>query len=168
MSKRREEILQKLRELSLQDPVIFPGVVKSVDESTLTCEVEINELEFTCRLNAAQSSVKGFVLIPSVSSTVLVGRIDEKGDVLVLIAATSVEKIIMREGNNGGLINISGLVSNLNKLTARVDGIIDAIKNGVVVAQDGGANLKTTIVTALNLLTDKENFSDIEDGTILH
>lgn len=68
----------------------------------------------------------------------------------------------------GGLIKAEEFKTQLEKLTARVDGVIDAIKNGVPVPQDGGAGFKTSIVTALSLLLDKENFADIESDKVTH
>jgi len=68
----------------------------------------------------------------------------------------------------GGLVKIEELVKNLDKLTARVDGIIDAIKNGVPIPTDGGAGLQTTIKAALALLVDKEDFTTIENENIKH
>ena len=79
-----------------------------------------------------------------------------------------VEEIIINGGENGGLIKIGELVENLDKMTKRIDGIIEAIKNSTPVAQDGGTSMKASMVAALNTLTDKENFSAIENEKIRH
>lgn len=60
------------------------------------------------------------------------------------------------------------IVENLDKMTKRIDGIIEAIKNSTPVAQDGGASMKASIVASLNTLTEKEDFSKIENEKIRH
>lgn len=77
-------------------------------------------------------------------------------------------RIVLNGGEQGALIKIDELRTQLNKITARIDGIIDAIKNGVATPQDGGAGLQTTIVAALSQLTDKEDFTNIDDENITH
>ena len=85
-----------------------------------------------------------------------------------LLYANEAELIEFNQGLNGGLANTPELKTQLEKLTARVDGIIDAIKNGVPGASDGGAALLTSIKTGLASITDKEDFSEIEDSKITH
>jgi hypothetical protein len=85
-----------------------------------------------------------------------------------LLYADEVDEIVFRDGKNGGLANTPELKIQLEKLTARVDGIIDAINNAVPVAQDGGVALQGTMVAKLTTLTDKEDFSNIEDVHIKH
>ena len=77
-------------------------------------------------------------------------------------------KIVMNGGELGALIKIDELRAQLDKMTARIDGIIDAIKNGKPTPQDGGAGLQTTIISALAKLNDKEDFGDIADNNITH
>lgn len=77
-------------------------------------------------------------------------------------------KIVMNGGELGALIKIDELRVQLDKMTARIDGIIDAIKNGKSTPQDGGAGLQTTIISALAKLNDKEDFGDIADNNITH
>ena len=68
----------------------------------------------------------------------------------------------------GGIVKAKELETQLNKLTARVDGIIDALKNSATAAQDGGAAYKGQIVAALSALINKEDFSNLESGKVLH
>lgn len=85
-----------------------------------------------------------------------------------LLYANEAELIEFNQGLNGGFANTPELKTQLEKLTARVDGIIDAINNGVPGSSDGGAALLTTIKTGLASITDKEDFSEIEDSKITH
>lgn len=68
----------------------------------------------------------------------------------------------------GGLIKVDELRTQLDKLTARVDGIMNALKTSPTASQDGGASYKAAIVIALNLLVNKENFSDIASNKVFH
>jgi phage gp45-like len=68
----------------------------------------------------------------------------------------------------GGLIKVNELKSQLAKLTARVDGIIQALQNAPTASQDGGAAYKAGIATALNALSNKEDFSGIASDKVYH
>lgn len=70
--------------------------------------------------------------------------------------------------NYGGVIKVDELRTQLDKLTARVDGIMNALKNSATAAQDGGATYKAAIIVALNLLIDKENFFNIASNKVFH
>ena len=68
----------------------------------------------------------------------------------------------------GGVIKVGELRSQLAKLTARVDGIMNALKNSPTAAYDGGAAYKAAIVSALNAIVDKENFASIASDKVFH
>jgi phage gp45-like len=68
----------------------------------------------------------------------------------------------------GGIVKAKELETQLNKLTARVDGIMDALKNSQTAAQDGGATYKAQIAAMLATLTNKEDFSNLESEKVLH
>jgi phage gp45-like len=68
----------------------------------------------------------------------------------------------------GGIVKAAELKSQLNKLSARVDGVINALKNSQTAVQDGGATYKAQIVAALAALVDKEDFSNLESEKVLH
>jgi phage gp45-like len=68
----------------------------------------------------------------------------------------------------GGVVKAKELKSQLDKLTVRVDGIIDALKNSQTAAQDGGATYKGQIAAVLSALINKEDFSNLESEKVLH
>jgi phage gp45-like len=68
----------------------------------------------------------------------------------------------------GGVIKADELKTQLDKLTARVDGVIDALKNSATAAQDGGATYKTQIVASLLTLVNKEDFSKLRSDKVFH
>jgi phage gp45-like len=72
-------------------------------------------------------------------------------------------------GNDyGGVVKVRELRQQLAKLSARLDGVIDALKNSSTAAQDGGAAYKAGIAAALNALTDKEDFSAVASEAVFH
>jgi phage gp45-like len=68
----------------------------------------------------------------------------------------------------GGIVKAAELEKQLNKLSVRVDGIFEALKNSQTVVMDGGATYKAQIAAALAALVDKEDFSDLENEKVLH
>ena len=72
---------------------------------------------------------------------------------------------------NGGsetMANATDLKKQLEKMSKRIDGIMDAIKNAVAIPQDGGTGLQKTMVAALATIVDKENFGQMIDDKIKH
>jgi biopolymer transport protein ExbD len=70
---------------------------------------------------------------------------------------------------NGGsetTANATELQKQLNKCKTRIDQIVNAIKTGVVVAQDGGASYKSTMSAMLT--APEEDYSGIIDKKIKH
>ncbi len=145
MSKEKAEILRKLRELTAQDPVIRVAKINAVDEQACSCTVEIESLEYNARLTAAENSIKGHMIVPGIGSYVLVARIDEYGDVWVVIAFTRVTKIILLGGENGGLVLSGALVEKINTIEESLNDLKQILSAWMPVPQDGGAALKTAI-----------------------
>lgn len=68
----------------------------------------------------------------------------------------------------GGVVKAAELERQLKKMSVRVDGIIDALKNSQTAAYDGGAAYKAQITALLATLIDKEDFSDLESEKVQH
>lgn len=163
----------------------FTGTVESVDEESLTATVKHNDISYTANFKSIQDSkTQGLWIVPTVGSDVFCVPEGQSKERFMIVKYSQIERIYFEvgetkcnvtsdqvkfnDGENGGLAITPGLVSNLGKLTARVDGIINAITNAAVTAGDGGAVLKTNIVTALSALSDKEDFTAIENTKIVH
>jgi len=84
--------------------------------------------------------------------------------------------IIARDGgsielygtDSGGVVKVRELQNQLAVVTARIDGIINALKNSTTGTQDGGAAYKAAIVSVLSALNSKEDFSNIASGKVFH
>lgn len=95
----------------------------------------------------------------------------ETDDVIKLAVGESTVKVDndvweFNGGALGGLTKTQELKTQLDKVTARIDGIISAITNGVPIPQDGGVGYQTTMVELLDMLIDVEDFNSIENEKI--
>lgn len=78
------------------------------------------------------------------------------------------DTITLQGDDYGGLCKTPELAKQLDKMTRRIDGIMDALKNSPTGSQDGGAAYKSGIVGMLSSITDKEDFSEIESEKTMH
>ena len=69
--------------------------------------------------------------------------------------------------DSGGVVKVRELQNQLAVVTARIDGIINALSNSPTGSQDGGAAYKTAIVGVL-LALGKEDFSNIASDKVFH
>jgi hypothetical protein len=136
------------------------GEVTEVNRDALTCSVKLEEdlILPDCRLNAVESPDRShcFAIIPKVGSYVSGIATADLRDVLI-VSFSEIDEVII----NAPKIEVNDFKTQMDKMSARIDGIIDAIKNGKPGAQDGGAALQQTIVALLP--TDKENFNTLAD-----
>jgi hypothetical protein len=170
------ESIRKIAGTHNPGSVFLPAQVLNIYDET--CDVQYGDLIITdVRLGAViDGNANNLIIKPVKNSMVLIADLGfgEMRDFKVIAwseidtIAMVINGITLNGGDLGGLTKTLELKDQLAKMTARIDGIMNAIKNGVTVAQDGGASLKTSIVTALDALTEKEDFSNIEDAKIKH
>lgn len=138
------------------------GEVTEVDRTSLTCTVKLDEelILHGCRLNAVECQERGdcFAVIPKVGSLVSGIATADLRDVLI-VSYSEIDGIVI----NAPKIEANDFKTQLDKMSARIDGIIDAIKNGAASPYDGGASLQQTIVAGLDQITDKEDFNTLAD-----
>lgn len=163
------EIKQKLRAAAQNAGETFvTGTVVSTDGET--CTVKVGEMvlsEVRCGA-VTDGNALNLHIYPTTGSAVLMADLSngEKRDMAV-IAYSRTDKIETGTAEHT-TANADTLKTQLEKMKKRVDGIIDAINNAVPVAQDGGAALQASMKAALAQLTDKEDFSEIEDPSLKH
>lgn len=186
MSK-QEEIIRKFKAISKQAIQTFVASVQEVDQESATITalpVGGPEL-FDVRLRAAiDGSEQGVILFPKVGSTVLVGIIGNDPDTAFVCRQSEVEKAILKIGESsleistdgfllnggslGGLINIADLVGKLNEIEQDINSLKTAFSTWVVVANDGGAALKTAAGSWAGSTLTQTQESDLEDIKIKH
>jgi hypothetical protein len=79
----------------------------------------------------------------------------------------SCDNVIINDGTNGGLVNWPAAKEQLDKTNEVVQALVDALKNWVVVPNDGGAALQAyaTAQLAGKAIGD---FDDLEDTKVKH
>lgn len=136
------------------------GEVIKVDKKNLTCDIKLDE-NLTlpgCRLNAVEmpNSTNHVTVFPKIGSYVSGIATADLRDVLI-VSISEVESVEIKADK----VIINDLKTQLNKMSARIDGIIDALNN--CGSNNYGGALQAKIVTALKELTDKENFNTLFD-----
>jgi len=165
-----QSILESLKRIGKNPHASFPAVVVGTYEDKDYCDCRDLEgvLYEKVRLRAAiKDYAEGILIIPAVGSSVILSRLNSSDELYVAMFSKT-HKILFDGGENGGLTITPELRTQLEKLSARVDGIIDAINNGVPGSSDGGAALLSTIKAGLAGITDVEDFSEIENEKIRH
>jgi hypothetical protein len=105
---------------------------------------------------------------PVLNSDCLIAIVEGDEATAFLLYANEAELVEYNGGQNGGLVNTKELKTQLDQLTARVDGIISAINDGKVATDQSGAALLASIKMGLSAIQTKENFDNIEDVKITH
>lgn len=156
------------------------GTAKNVNETTRLCDVtpvgdEAERLDV--RLQAIESGILGIVLVPKENSKVVITFINRT---LAFVSLTSeLEKILIdtslvqfNGGLNGGLINITDLVSNMNTIEAKLETLITKfnahthITTATVSAGSPGVLAPTT--SAETALSQTSVPGDFEDTAVKH
>ena len=184
-----EEIAHK-RQGALRFPVMSGTVVAgSVDEANMVCSVLLNLQDSDAPglqgilLNAVSTNTNGMILYPADNSNVWVAEIDGPGkwgvirtsDLAQVIITIGSAKITMtgglvrfNDGSNDGLVKVGALVTKLNNLENKLNNLITVFNSWTPVSNDGGAALKTALISwVAAALTDTVQ-SDLENTTVKH
>lgn len=163
------EIREKLERLAGKSVKFHVAEVVSVENDTCTIKMGDTTISDVRLCATLTDNKKNILIVPKIGSYVLLADLSEgKFNDMVVVQFSEIDTISINGGTLGGLVKIKELKTQLDKMTARIDGIMNALKNAQPTAQDGGAAYKLGITTALDLLNDKENFSKIEDTKITH
>lgn len=154
--------------------------VKDIDTESRTCTCikayGNGEEIIKVRLQAARNSENGQVIIPITGSYVIVSRSDD--GVAFIVATTEIDQILttanlveFNGGENGGLINIEGLVDRINRCETAINTIHNAIVGNTPTTGDGGAAYQAQVLGKLGLtpdITPLTQRGDFEDDKITH
>lgn len=151
--------------------------VISVDEDTRSCEVapvDGTANVTNVRLQASLSQSVGMVSIPKVGSKVMVTFFNQSKGFVSL--ATEVDKVLldceevtMNGGDNGGMVNIKTLVTELNKNNAMLNALL-AVIGGAPIPEPGlgAASVFQAALNAATAALSLGSFDSIEDTKIKH
>lgn len=151
------EAIQKSVEGMIK-PTIHVGVVKSVNETDMTCVVDLTTAPDAddVRIRAAIDQVAtGLLIIPKVGSTVLIARIEGKIESPVLISYTDIQKInivtediLQLNGDSlGGLVRSDRVKQDIDSIKQELNDLKILFNSWVPVPQDGGAALKASLAS---------------------
>jgi hypothetical protein len=180
MSKESDELRKQLRAFSKTE-VLFPAIVLSVDENEDCCDVEADGEYTDVKLRSViETAGNRVVIYPKLGSVVLCGRISNT-DTIYVMKVSEIAKIHIKIGNTDVVLKGDEIVFNqgsnttakadilktqLNKMSARIDGIMDALNNSA--ADSASGTFKSSLTPLLASIVDKENFDDIENPKIKH
>lgn len=169
MEKVRKQLLRFVQEQAVIPAKV--GTVVAVDTSKLLIDVDPLDggpTMFNVRLVVSESGPKtsGVVTLPKNGSEVIIGQM--QAGTWFLIKAAVVDNIWLNGDAMGGLVDWPKAKQELEKMTLRIDAIINAIKASPVTPSDGGATFKAALITALDALQVKESFKNLENKTVKH
>lgn len=176
----RQELVALMKK---QVPVQTTWVtVSSVDAAakTMECKGVADDLEYYDVLLSLGNATK----FPVVGTKALIGLINNQAGLAFMIDCQEFtrhlievesgfkldlneDEILLNGDSFGGLTKHDALVSELNVLKNQVSSIISAFGAAAVVAGDGGATLKTSLVTATSTLPGPD-FSDLKNNNVKH
>ncbi len=131
--------------------VIFPAIIQSVDLETMTCDVrDLDDHDlFDVRLRADTSDSDGWILVPSVGSSVLVADIGNSETDYCLVGTSTVNSVT-------ALVNGTRLEIKPNWALASIDTVTFQIKADGLYLKKGAESLKKILddlIDQVNLLT---------------
>lgn len=151
--------------------LVFPAQVKEVDRDTLTCTVlpQDGVEMFDVRLKAGVENVtEGLVEIPAIDSSVLIVLIGNSAENAFVAKCSRVEEVLFYGGDNGGLIKVNELVSQLEKVTGYLKAIKSAFMAPVPVSPGDGGTALAAHVFAQLAPEQLPDYSKIENPKIKH
>lgn len=161
-----EKILEKRLEMQLSE-----GKVTAVDKPNRTCHVERDGLPelFDVRLNAIVSPTGNMITIyPKVGSHVLCAVIENNPTDTVVLQATDIDEIIINDGENGGVPLVEPIATQLQAIKDDLNSLKTVFKNWIVVAQDGGAALKTASTAWANQSLPDVEAAELQNEKFKH
>ena len=176
MDSRVEEIIEGFKRHLKGVETSFIATVEE-DKKTTVDVKDFNGTLYPDVRKIATENAKGFVPMLPKNSYVIVSRISKSDDLFISmmseiegLALDVNDTIIVNEGKNT-TAKADILKKELEKMSKRIDGILDSINSATVVAtpQDGGTAFLGFFKAAISLnVTNKENFSEIENEKIKH
>lgn len=151
------------------------GTIEAVDEQTQTCDVKIDEgyILYGVRLTSVEEAQ--ILLVPEVGAWCIVASIDNDESLAYAMGFSAIDKIlanveevVINNGENGGLVNVSALIDEIDALKRDLNNLKTAFKSWVVTPNDGGAKLKTAASVWASSSLELTNRDALEDTKVKH
>lgn len=176
MSKTTEEIISKLKKLTVERFINVPGEVILVDESKKTCIVKIDKVDYPdIRLNSiiTDTSDTHSYIVPETDSWVIVSFLENSETDGFLSAFSEIKKVVIKatefvfnDGELKGMVKIEPLITKLNNVEKAVNSLKQVFSSWTPVAQDGGAALKAAVASWANQQLTETKIDDLENPKI--
>lgn len=162
------EIYEAIQRMALDGMAVADvGTVESVDAEKGQCDVTIEGKAPAKGAWLTMGATDGGVMtVPEVGSGAVVLWVNAAMAVVVMVEKA--ERIVMRGGKRGGLVNVEDLVGRMNTLEDELNSLKNAMNGWVPVPQDGGAQLKAAVTGWCTSPVAKTKREDIEDELISH
>ena len=162
------DVLKRAVSDAVAEPYAKVCKVDSYNEDTRS--VDVSPLDETApilnvRIIAGESETP-ILIVPKVGSFVMVTFVNETSAFVSMFS--EVETVAIRGDQYGGLIKVEELKKQLDIVTDRIDTLFQAIKDGVVAPNDGGAAYQTSMKAILAGQVEKEKFDEIENELVKH
>jgi hypothetical protein len=170
-----EQIRKSISELGRQPVVILTGTIKDVDENAATCTViDAEDVDkYQVRIKAAVDEKEtGLFVFPKVGSSVLIGRIQESNE-WVILAYTDFTKLTKKQekstytqDDNFAFENEKCTLKLEDKFTLKNDQtalkdilneFITEVKNAIINTPSGAGNISPVTQAKLDLIDNKIN-----------
>lgn len=164
------DIKQTIQEIAAQNGVakkmVFDAEVVSVSDefiSIRTEDMEITEVRTCAVTDGNKNNIR---IYPKVGSSVVCLDIGGDQRDIIVLQYSEIDKISIHKGEHTTIYG-DLLVDQLKNLTDRVDALYNVLSGWKVIPQDGGQALKTLVDS---MLTGKqsEDYSKVEDKTLIH
>lgn len=151
------------------------GTVEAVDEQAQTCDVKIDEgyIIYDVRLTSVEEAE--IVMIPKVGAWCVVAIIDNEESLTYAMGFSAIDKIlanveevVINDGDNGGLVNVSALIDEIDTIKRDLNKLKTAFKSWVVTPQDGGAKLYTAASSWASSSLTMTDRDALEDTKVKH
>ena len=181
-----EELKRKLKAMFAAPIQVEYAKVFEIDEKEFHATVDVNycglETWFV-RLQSITGCKSGVKIWPKIGSVVLVGRIGNSEERLIL-AYSEIDKIewkigdqvlvmtkdgfVINGGELGGMIKIEELVNRLNAIENDINNLKQVFTSWTVTPQDGGGALKTASSSWYQQSLEKSQRDPLEDTKVKH
>lgn len=161
---------------------LIPAIVTAINTNdTIAVKLSDDVLIDDVRLKSVVKTGTKFIVKPALNSNVLIGRI-ENSEEFILVSADEIDEvrieintitlvmdtngIVMNGGALHGLVTRDGTKDQLNKLEQDVNDLKNVFSTWIPVANDGGAALKTHAATWYGSALVQTVDADIENTNI--
>ncbi len=160
MSKNREEIQKRLKELSHKESTVIVAKVTKQNETIRTITAEADGIEYSdIRLTAVNDETETSFILPKVGSWVLITFIENSESDAFVSAYSEIDKITIKSEHIDTVIDLqTGKIKLANKDISLIDifsSFITELKNTIITTPAGAGSISPTTIGKLTGIENK-------------